>query len=320
MTSLDDIRNHLRHHNMPRPILDLIDTHVFADEYHRAQLDQLSPTSVDRMFVEMKRALLLDQAKKELRELASSTTAVVAKDRCNRCDITYYYDLETSTNVCPQCGTSMFVLENNLIDFNSLSRYNRNNVHNYAHREHFFQTLCDVTCTGDRTIPDEVMRHCAATLGRGPHVTFADVFDTLQRAGYARYYSSKYYISACLRGSSEVNLTRRELEMVRGHYNRYDRQFSEFQRAYKLGKRTIRGKWRLYWPVRFIMAEMFKLIGRHDLVSRLRGVSSPRREKRYREHWAQLRAWVEKTAPKPNSRGPSIPPQLIRLTASKRGG
>lgn len=267
--------------------------------------------SVDYVILEMKRAVLFEQAVNETRDLSVIQPKQVDKNRCGRCMIQYYYDSSSSSNVCPQCGVTVFVLENGHQTYNARSRYNRAPKHYYATHEHFFQTLLDVTCTSKRRLPIEVLRYCRCVLGRNPSITYEDTFEALQAGGYKQYYMLKYEIAAQLRGRPEIVLSIRETEQVRGHYRRYDRCFNDFQRHHKIGTRTISNRTRLYWPVRFIMAEIFKLIGRMDLLPYLRVIAGPKRMLLYVLYWDKLTVWVNRRTPLPER--PSYRPTLTRI-------
>lgn len=316
MTTVIQIYQHLKHHNFPQFILDAVAMHKFTDEMHQEKLDNLPPNSVDRIFAEMKRTLLVEQVRRELKELSKSQPEQVRNDRCMRCGTIFYYREETSEDVCPGCGTCVFRLENRFINYKSRDNYNCNARHHYAWREHFFQTLLDVTCTGSRNVPDKVMRFCRKTLGVGMHVTFSTVFETLKRGGYSAHYPSIHFIAACLRGRAEIILTSQEMRKVRSNYLRYDKHFATFLDDNNLSNKTQRGKRRMYWPFRFIMAEMFKLIGREDLTKFLRGIAGKKREAGYKKWWSELTKVVDGYS-KPIPVQTQMP-ELIMLTSSKR--
>jgi len=317
MESVADIYRHLKKHKAPTHILDAIATHRFTEDIYVQQLKELPPNSVDRIFADMRRVLLLEQVRKELKELVKTSPEQMRNDRCTRCGVVYYYDEANSEDVCPGCGVAIFRLENRFIDYNTRKNYNRNARHHYACREHFFQTLLDVTCTGSRNVPDNVMRFCKASLGYGSHVTFQKVFESLRSGGYSAHYPSIHFIAARLRGRAEIILTGPEMRKIRDNHLRYDRYIPDFLEENNLTNKTRRGKRRMYWPFRFIMAEMFKMIGRGDLVVFLRGIASKKREANYRLWWDRLDNVV-----KGFSNASTIPdeiPELITLTSSRRG-
>lgn len=267
----------------------------------------------------MKRITLLEQVISEVKELWHKVK--VDSTRCQKCKTLYFYEESTSSNTCRQCGFSFFVIENNLLSFHERGNYNRNGRHVYAKHEHFFQTLLDMTCTGKRNIPLEIVEYCKAILGRGNHITFQKVFKALQIGGYTRFYNIKYEISARLRGVPEIVLSMRETEKLRGQYRRYDACFHDFQVANRIGNRSQSGRLRLYWPVRFIMAEMFKLIDRPDLVKYVKKISGPKRLIRYKQFWDRLRVFVDDRRPmKRDTYRPvltSLAPKAKRLTYSQ---
>ena len=221
----------------------------------------------------------------------------VDSTRCQKCKTLFFYEESTSSKACRQCGLSIFVIKNDHVGFKERGNYNRNARHVYAKHEHFFQTLLDITCMGKRKICLDVVNYCKAVLGRGKHITFQMVFKTLQTGGYTRFYNIKYEISAMLRGGPEIVLSMRETEQLRGHYRRYDGCFYDFQVSRRIGNRSRSGRLRLYWPVRFIMVEMFKLIDRPDLVKCVKPVSGQQRLERYTEYWKELRVFVDKRKP-----------------------
>lgn len=253
--------------------------------------------SVVYVMGEMKRMVLFAQTLAEVKEMWHKASNKVDSSRCQRCKTLYFYEQCTSSNTCRQCGHSVYVIENDLVSFHSISRYNRNAKHIYAKHEHFFQTLLDMTCMSRRKVSFEAVNYCKAVLGRGRHITFEMVFKTLQNGGYKRYYNLRYEISARLRGGPEIVLSTRETEKLRGHYRRYDSCFYEFQVAHRIGNRSQSGRLRLYWPVRFIMAEMFLLIDRRDLVECVKPISGRQRFLRYGEYWTRLRQFVNKRKP-----------------------
>lgn len=278
-------------------VRELVSAHLFTDQGIEQEIRETVPGTVNHALLEMKRALLAEQVIKEAKDLWGKKPEKVDSNRCGRCGVLFYYEQSTSSNICPQCGHVVFVLENQLVSFHSTSRYNRNPIHIYAKHEHFFQTLVDMTCMGRRKVDNRVVVYCAAVLGRGLHVTFDKVFDVLQAGGFQRSYCNKYEIAARLRGRPEIVLSSRETELVRCHYIRYDRCFYEFQVAHKIGNRTRSGRLRLFWPVRFIIAEMFKLIDRHDLVASVRKIAGKKRLTKYIRYWNELRKVVDRRAP-----------------------
>lgn len=271
--------------------------------------------SVSYVVNEMKRILLCDQAIAEVKEMWNKDKNKVDSSRCRKCKTLYFYEETTSSNTCRQCGLSVFVIENSHASFHSRSRYNRNTRHVYAKHEHFFQTLLDMTCTGKRKVSLDVVQYCKAVLGRGKHITFEKVFKTLQSGGYTRFYNIKYEIAARLRGEPEIVLSMRETEKLRGQYRRYDACFYDFQVTNGIGNRSHSGRLRLYWPVRFIMVEMFKLIGRVDLVKSVKPISGTHRLARYTAYWKMLKGFVDKR--KPMTHKNKYQPVLMKLPSKK---
>jgi len=277
---------------------DMVHNHIATDSDHVKAMTTVPIGSVDYVFLEMKRCMLVDQCKQEIIEMRKTNTVETNRSMCDRCKIYYFHDRENGTHVCPQCGISFELYgEFQICDFFTRKRYNTNPIHHYIPHEHFFQTLLDITCTSRRRVPQHVMNFCRCVLGRGDAITNQNVFETLQSGGYNKYYASKYEIAARLRGKPEIYLTRRETEIVRMHYRRYARHMQQFQIEENLGNVSRRGKRRVYWPVRFIMAEMFKLIGRKDLVKHLRGISERSKAKKYDMYWKKLSTRVDAAEP-----------------------
>jgi predicted RNA-binding Zn-ribbon protein involved in translation (DUF1610 family) len=315
--SFSDILQYLYRNRYAYCYTDLVHNHIVKDVDYVKEMTEVGIGSVQYVMIEMRRILLLQQCKDEVVELFRTKATRVDRDICTRCDIYYHYDQVNGANVCPQCGVTIqrHGVEQ-VIGTVAYARYNCNPIHLYAPREHFYQSLLDVTCAGRRNIPHTVMKYCRCVLGRGMHVTNAEVFRILQVAGYTRYYACKYEIAARLRGKPEIVLTSRETEMVRAHYRRYSKHMAAFQREYNLGAKNKRGQRRVYWPVRFIISEMLKLIDRDDMASHLRGVEASKRAGGYIRHWCRLREWVDHAEPMSST----VPEkhELIRLKRSCR--
>lgn len=278
-------------------LIDIVANHLFTDDGFVYEQHKVHRGSVEYAFLEMKRELLLKQATDDVRNFRGVDRSKIDVNRCSYCHVQYYFDARTSENVCPQCGITVFVLETEHREFNSRSRYNRPGKHKYRKREHFFQTLLDVTCTGRRNIAFPIVNYCRCVLGRGSHITFLDVYRALQEGGYRAFYPLKYEIAAHLRGRPEITLSCREMERVRGEYIRYDRCFHDFQKHHKIGNRTMSGGLRLFWPVRYVMARIFELIDRGDLLVSLRKISGQARKVMYDKYWRKLERWVNKREP-----------------------
>lgn len=289
------LRDLLALKNAPITVQSIVATHLFTDEGFEEEMNTAGIGSVTYVICQMKRMTLLEQAISEVKEMWHKDK--IDSTRCQKCKTLYFYEERTSSNTCRQCGFSVFVVENNLMSFHERGNYNRSGRHVYAKHEHFFQTLLDMTCTGKRKISLEIVQYCKAILGRGRHITFHKVFKVLQAGGYTRFYNIKYEISARLRGEPEIVLSMRETEKLRGQYRRYDACFHEFQVANRIGNRSQSGRLRLYWPVRFIMVEMLKLIDRPDLVHCVKKISGPKRLAGYKEYWKRLRAFVDQRKP-----------------------
>jgi hypothetical protein len=266
--------------------------------------------SVEYAMLEMKHILFVEQSMKDIRERIAEfreNKPARKENTCDECGACQIYDADSSSMVCPRCGVSVFRIYNEIGDSTYYSNYNRNPKHHYRPREHFCQTLLDMTCTSRRKIPLVIVRYCRTMLGRGPSISSADVFSVLQSGGYKTHYASKYEIAAMLRGAPEIVLTPRETEIIRGHYNRYDRCFGDFQRLHGIGKRTIARRTRIYWPVRYVMGKMFLLVGRDDLMKFIRPIVNKMRLALYEKWWPQLDVYVERLLPNPfNPIGKSV--------------
>lgn len=298
MDSLADILQFLISNKYAGCYTDMVQNHIIKDVDLVREMTQLHPSSVDHMFNDMKRQLLITQCKNEIKSMRQTNTVTTDRSLCSRCNIFYFYDPYAGANVCPQCGITIQAFgTDETYNVTNKSRFNINPVHHYVPSEHFYQTLLDITCTSRRKVPKHVMTFCQCVLGQGEHVTNEKVFNVLQIGGYSRYYASKYEIAARLRGTPEIILSGRETELVRMHYKRYARHMNTFQREHNLGTTSKQGKRRVFWPVRFIVSEMFKLIDRTDLIRHLRGVASKSRAAAYRKYWDLLRVWVDHTEP-----------------------
>jgi hypothetical protein len=308
------LRDLLYNKNASTTVHSIVATHLFTDEGLVHDMQLAGEGSVEYVMCEMKRILLKEQVIEEVKEMWHKDLNKVDSTRCQKCKTLFFYEETTSSKTCRQCGLSVDVLENSHVSFAALSRYNRNARHVYAKHEHFFQTLLDMTCMSKRRVSLDVVNYCKAVLGRGKHITFQTVFKALQTGGYTRFYNIKYEIAARLRGGPEIVLSMRETEQLRGHYRRYDACFYEFQVAQRIGNRSCSGRLRLYWPVRFVMVEMFKLIDRHDLIKCVKPVSGPHRLARYIAHWKQLKVFVDKRKPIKRC---VYEPKLTKLTHKK---
>jgi hypothetical protein len=252
-------------------------------------MEQLEPTDVTYLFNQMNRCLLVEQCHRKLHEAKRPED----KTMCAECNKPFVFEAATADMVCMSCGFTKHILTDDVFDHSTMCRYNRNPVHHYATAEHFFQSLSDLACLGRRTVPVSIMSLCTRTLGRGTMISNVDVFGVLKAGGHTRYYTSKYEIAKRLRGKAEVKINSDELELIRFHYMRYNRQFMYFQQDKRIGIFSKKGRLRLYWPVRYIMAKMFELIGRADATVHIKGISGSTRKKNYDLHWEGLKSWVD---------------------------
>ena len=282
-------------------------------EYKMDMVDH-DPTSVEWTFLHMKRLMLTDTCKAELKRFKSTRT--VGSDYCARCRVLFHYDMARSDKVCAQCGIAIQFIPDEAIGHSSRDRYNRPARHHYTTAEHFSQVVCDFTCTGNRTVPVDVMSYCRTALGNGPHVTSERVFYALRSNGYRAYYHYKYEIAARLRGRPEFDISSAEVRQLRHAYKRYGKEFLEFQRVHGIGKVSSRGKLRVFWPMRYILARMCEEIGRSDLKQFIRGIAGPKRLVEYDKYWAKLKVWVDRTAPVFNNTDVSM--QVLKPLAPSR--
>ena len=272
----------------------------------------LQSTDVAYLFGQMNRCLLVEKCRLELHK------AQPPKDssKCSKCNVSFVFECATADLLCRQCGIVKHILTDDVYDHSTASRYNKNPVHHYATAEHYFQSLSDLACLGKKTIPAKIMNLCTGVLGRHPGVTNDHVFAVLQKGGHAPYYTARYDIAARLRGSAEVKINSKELELIRFHYMRYNRQFMNFQCEERIGDVSRRGKLRLYWPVRYIMKRMFLLIGRLDVVKIIKGIAGKSRKDNYDTYWAKLEKWVNHSEEVVGR--PSNPVGMKKLKESRR--
>lgn len=208
--------------------------------------------------------------------------------KCPHCGCTdIRIDAVHCHSTCISCGVTGNH-EADVSTFNDKKAYNRSARHHYTALEHFSQTLCDFACIGMRTIPRHVFLFCLTVLGRGDTITSARVFATLQLNGYSAYYQHKYIICSMLRETPEFRLEGKEVSELRRLYRLLHMRIYEFQDRHKIGKRSKRGKLRVYWPMRFILARLCEIIGRRDLVVYIRGISGRGRLLAYTKYWAML--------------------------------
>lgn len=290
----------------PARLLDVLGGYMLLEADILSDLTRAEKGSVEYATIEMKRLMFIQESMEDVnRRLADNGKHKSRMDdnKCDECGANRVYDQDSSSNICPRCGVSVFQIYNDVQDATHFSNYNRNPKHYYRPREHFFQTLLDMTCRSRRKVPIAVVRYCRTVLGKSPTISSADVYSALQSGGYKQHYASKYEIAAMLRGCPEIVLTPMETDLVRGHYNRYDRCFSDFQRTNAIGKRTISRRTRVFWPVRYVMGKMFVLIGRDDLLAFIRPIVSKKRQETYDKWWMKLEEYVERLLPNPHRAG-----------------
>lgn len=245
----------------------------------------------------MKRLQVLQQCKLDMIAYVPPRS-YKGRDVCPRCTLLWHVDTARSDKVCKGCGRCEAYTSDTNVTFHQRSQYSRNNIHRYTVTEHFIQTVRDFCCHGSRTVPAEILAYCRAALGTGPSITSVDVFDALKSNGYRDYYQYKYIIACILRGSQEFHVSWKEAEELIRIYKLYSREFFPFQVLHRIGTYSARGKMRLYWPMRFILARMCEQIGRGELVRFIRGVLGAKRLKNYTLYWKKLQEEIDARYPK----------------------
>lgn len=309
LTSITDILLKLSYKS---PIYNLVEDFNDKDIEFKLEQNEYQVGSVEWVFAHMKRLALVDACKREIRMF--NTTKGVDASHCSRCNILFHHDLKMSDQICANCGDARHVVMDEKLGWSTRSRYNRAPHHQYTPFEHFSQVVCDFTGTGDRNVPSDIMAYCRAQLGRGMHVTSHKVFRALQGNGYRAYYHCKYEIAARLRGGYEARMSNREIDKLKREYKRYSKEFMEFQRIHGIGKVSNRGRLRVYWPMRYILARMCEQIGRSDLTVLIRGIRGKKRLVEYTHYWNKLQQWVDHTCP-PSTASP--PTEWMSLKASR---
>lgn len=275
---------------------DILEEFNDQDFSFRIDLEQLPVGKTDWCMITMKRLELLKQCQLEC--IKYKSIKPTHSRICSSCNIPFHYNHTESTKVCTGCGASFDVLMDHEYSFNSSSRFNGQRRHHYEFKEHFSQTLCDFTCTGQRTVPIKIMSYCRFSLGIGKHVTSENVFQLLQIGGYRRYYQLKYEIAYRLRGVREFEINSREISDLRTVYRRYQQEFIPFQQAHYIGTYSKTGKPRIYWPMRYILAKMCEEIKRGDLKSFIRGVKDKVKLERYDFYWGKLKLFIDSSRPR----------------------
>lgn len=265
----------------------------------RMDMDEQVVGCMEWCMLDMKRLMLVDECKQEVKRVCD-TAPVPDHSTGTSCKVCFSLLLtvaEEGSLLCPTCGVSQTILNSTVYTFHDSHNYNRNCRHHYTALEHFAQTLCDFTGTGNRTIPRSVYRYCLTVLGRGLSVTSAKVFHALRINGFRAYYQHKYVIANMLRGKDEFRITRTEMDDLTRLYHNYHREFMTFQTKYKIGAVSKRGKMRIYWPMRFILARLCEQIGRSDVVGFIRGIAGKSRLKAYYYYWYKLVEWMKIQCP-----------------------
>lgn len=257
-----------------------------------------TPGTVNYCLLEMKRYMVVEQAKKAYRTLRKEKTKTWNSNQCPKCMSIFHVSYRVSDYVCKTCGYAEYRLMEPRDDAMRKRQYstthNQNARHHYHSAEHFAQVVCDFTLSGNRTIPASILDCCRHLLGNGDHVTNFKVYKVLHDQGYRGHYNLKYAIAARLRFTPEFTVSNHETRMMKHTYRRLSRHIMDFQRKHNIGKRNANGKLRLYWPMRFVLARICELIKRPDLVQHIRGVVGKNREVLYQYYWDRLVEYVNK--------------------------
>lgn len=281
----------------------------------RVELGLLPVGETAWCMITMKRLELLHQCQLEC--IKYKSIEPTHSNICSFCNIQYHYNYAESTKVCTNCGLSYDVLLDHEYSFSSSGRFNGPRRHHYAFKEHFSQTLCDFTCTGQRSVPIKVMSYCACALGRGKHVTSENVFLVLQLGGYRAYYQYKYEIAYRLRGTREFHISSDEISQMRDAYRRYQQEFIPFQEAHYIGTHSKTGKPRMFWPMRYILGKMCEEINREDLKIFIRGVKDKVKLKKYDFYWSKLKLFIDSSRPARSTDDPSLAMMLRPFRPSR---
>ena len=244
----------------------------------------------------MQRIKLTEECKEYITRMADTAAVyptMKGMELCPNCKSHISYNSQQGENVCRSCGFCFRMIYDHMATFHEAKQYNCNKIHHYATVEHFAQSLCDFSTIGRRKVPFHVMKLCKEKLGTGNQITSQRVFSLLSQYKLRGYYACKYEITNRLRDTPEFVISSEEIRRIRDEYRRYDRRFFSFQREHGIGTCSKRGKMRVYWPMRFILARIFEAIGRRDLVFYLRKISDPKRSKRYFYYWNILKEEIE---------------------------
>lgn len=244
-------------------------------------------------FYQMDHIKLINQCKQSVIELLKKVS-VCNVNTCQSCGgIDFVVDTKRCHTICTQCGlTGMY--DADVTTRSDKTTYNRPCRHHYTALEHFSQTLCDFARIGDRTTPPDVFQFVYTVLGTGDSVTSARVFETLRLNKYRAYYQHKYTIASQLRDTPEYRVEGNDVYELRRLYRLIHLRIYNFQERHNIGKRNKRGKLRIYWPMRYILARLCELINRPDLVPFIRGISGKERLDVYNQFWDLLIAETNK--------------------------
>lgn len=202
------------------------------------------------------------------------------------------HDFAQGYFVCPKCGNCIRAFCEEMFDYNLHSTYNKNAIHHYSAVEHFDQFVLNFTATGRRVIDHGVVSFCRNVCGAGDHVTTDVVMSALRLYGDTSQYIHLYDIVSRLRHTPLFRISYDEMDLLKRRFRCYHKHIYSFQRECKIGRLSRRGKLRIFWPFRFILARLCEEIGRADLVCFIGKVVDSTRYESYRRYWVQLQQQV----------------------------
>ena len=291
-------------HKLVYIVREFIDKECFL----RSEMQECVTGSSEWCMKEMHRIMLVKECKDKL-------LCYEMKQSLYHCKYCIKVLLEINSEgrmVCPKCGIvadNLLYMEN--VTFHESSFYNKNNRHHYCHKEHFAQSLVDLANIGNRNVPNYIIELCENELGKGEDVSSMKVFDCLKKYKLRAYYQYKYEIANRLRGTREIHFSSVEILKMRDEFNRLYNDFFYFQDSKGLTKLGFNGKRRIYWPMRFILAEICKLINRHDVTQYIRPIASKKRYKEYKDNWDDFLCYVDTRYPR--NRKQTIPTTFFKL-------
>lgn len=294
--SIVEIRNKMASCQDKR-VFRIIDRFMFRENEINTKRQNVPNDSVEFSFCIMELHGLVSECTKEILSLPKQADLLF----CDQCGGILLQHKIVSDMVCHNCGLSKHIIIQEQYDFSTSSRFNGKPVHNYRIQENFNQTLTDICAIGKRKLkPDDtkrVMDLCYKEFGKRKNVSNHEVFQVLKKNKLQQYYKMKYLIASWIRGAREIQISSSELNEIRDRYSIYSRHFMDFQYHNNYGDVSKRGKWRLLWPVKFIMRKMFEKIGREDLLNVIGDISVRKNKVRYEDQWYELEKFIKKSIP-----------------------